>query len=257
MYSISSFLDSYYGETRRLNRVSDALPGWVCVETPLVGLFNDFITVYIKFSEDNVEFSDFGTTLSNLLLAGVSPRTALHATEKILSNYAIQLVQEHDERILKVVCPAGEAIGRYHDYLAGIMRVNDLVVLAKRDTASTLKSEINDFFIKHHIMAIPSFRMKGETGLEYEYDFGISGASECILVKSFNVLTTPYVATFQFGVEDVRQDQVNSKIKAIAIIGGQKKADPTLVNVLKNRGTKCLCWTERDAINPVDFFKAG
>ena len=120
------------------------------------------------------------------------------------------------------------------------------------------RHEVDAYFSSHSIGVIPGLSMRGETGLDYDFDFGISGKSEYLLIKSFNVFTKPHVATFQFGIEDIRADSSNSrKIRALAIISERKPINPALVNVLEKRGTRCLRWSERDTADALKLFNVA
>jgi len=68
--------------------LADEKTGWVAIQTPFNGPFNDGITIYARKEGDNVTLCDGGETLANLaLLGGRSEEVA----EAILIEHEIEL----------------------------------------------------------------------------------------------------------------------------------------------------------------------
>lgn len=258
MNNIASFLDEYYNTLRAQTFLSRADGNWMHIETPFVGLFNDMICLYARMDGRQLELSDGGETLSNLEMSGVS----LHSIKKYITrrtaNYGVERIREDGVDALRVICGIDEASERYHDMLSCLIYLNGLDVLAKSEPSVKFKHVVDEYFTAHNIGVIPSFSMKGETGLDYDFDFGISGKSEYLLIKSFDVFTKPTVATFQLGVEDIRAEHADRRnIRALAIINEHKPINPSLVKLLEARGTAYMRWSERDTIEALKRFQVA
>lgn len=255
---VEKFLDGYYESLRQRTFISKADGGWVCIETPFTGLFNDMICLYARMEGENIEFSDGGETLSNLEMAGVSLRSVRDIVMRSINNHGLSVEHSNSVETIHVECLIDDAFERYHDILSCLVYLNGLDVLAKPESVSFFRHEVDSFFAQHSIGVIPSFKMKGGTGLDYDFDFGISGKSECVLIKSFNVFTKPHVATFQFGIDDIRAEHSHSrKIRAVAIINEQKPINQSLLNVFDLRGTRYLKWSERDSDASLKLFEVA
>ena len=256
MNSIKDFLNGYYDSLKAQTITAKADGGWTYIETPFVGLFNDMICLYARFDGDSFEFSDGGETLSNLETSGVSLRTARNIIMRSICSHGVEICKQDGTECICVKSGADEAFERYHDILSCLIYLNGLDILAKSEPVAQFKREVDAYFSEHNIGVIPGLSMKGETGVDYDFDFGISGKSECLLIKSFNVFTNPQASTFQIGIEEIRADNIR-KIRALAILNERKPINPALVKLLEKRGTRCLRWSERDTDEALKLFKVA
>lgn len=258
MDNIENLLDNYYKTLRTKTFLSKAEGEWMLIETPFVGLFNDMICLYARTDGSQLELSDGGETLSNLEMSGVSLRAIRSHVMRRIANHGVELSREDGTDTLRIVCSIDDASERYHDMLSCLIYMNGLNVLAKSEPSVRFKAVVDEYFAAHNIGVIPSFSMKGETGLDYDFDFGISGRSESLLIKSFDVFTKPTVATFLLGVEDIRAELADKRnIRALAIINENKPINPSLVKLLEMRGTAYMRWSERDTGEALKRFQVA
>ena len=92
---INNSITEYYNWLRDKTQVlKNEESGWFTITTPFLGLFNDYIEIYVKFSDGRLILSDDGQTLTNLELEGASilrSNKRKEWFEMILLNYGVTL----------------------------------------------------------------------------------------------------------------------------------------------------------------------
>jgi hypothetical protein len=247
---VNPLVDSYYKWLREKTLVLPSGSGdWTQINTPFVGLFNDTIDIYAQRSENMLTLSDNGDTLHNLELAGVMTQGSKKRKEiinSILLNYGItsndgELVVKADEQSFAQ---------KKHNLLSAILEIGDLYVLSKHQVASIFKEDVRAYLDKSGVIYTPDFISKGETGLEFTFDFQIAHRSKEIVLKSFNSISKLNLPTFLFSWEDIKpvREKISKKqVEAIAIINDEdNEVHPEFLTALKSKEADFILWTERD-----------
>jgi hypothetical protein len=227
----------------------DELTDWTAIDTPFVNMFNDTIEIYAQKKNNKVILSDDGETLSNLEMAGVNIAKSTSRKDfltHILRNYGIKLQDEE----LVVECDPKNFPQNKFNMLSAIIEINDMYMLSKQNVASVFKEDIKNFLDQHEIIYTPDFISKGESGLEFTFDFQMMGRKEEVVMKSFNKLDKNLLSTFLFSwqeIEPIRKDITGKEVKAIAFINDvDKKINTKYLDALKSKGAEVILWSKRE-----------
>lgn len=120
---IDEHMENYFNWIKeKTNVFRGANSEWLTIETPVLGLFNDNVTVYAHRQESSIILSDDGETIRNLELSGVNVFSSLNRKDilrKILLNYGIR--EEDGE--LKVLTSAEKFPQAKHNLISAISEV--------------------------------------------------------------------------------------------------------------------------------------
>ena len=249
-------INAYFDWLKKRTFVSqDDMTGWCVISTPFVGLFNDTIDIFAKQNPDGtIVLSDDGNTLGNLELLGVgfkgtSGRKSI--LERIKINYGITISK--DSEIIKTVDKADFVQGK-HDILRAMLELSDMINLTTHRVSSVFREDVKNLFNEKEMIATPDFIVSGRSGIRFTFDYLIAKPKKEIVIQVFNNIDKANLATFLFGVDEVKsvREQVSEKIfEPIAIIND---VDTTVrkefLDALTNRKMGYLLWSERE--NP-DF----
>lgn len=223
---------------------------WSVINTPFLGAFNDGIDIYAKKEGGKIILSDNGETLANLEMQGVNLLSNKSKSRKILldmvlRNYGISL--EGDEFLIEtddIKFPQAK-----HNLLSSIIEVGSFYTLSKSNISNVFKEDISLFFKEIDVIFTPDFISKGETGLEFNFDFQIAKRNEEIVLKSFNTINNNLLSSFLFSWEDikpVREKSARKEVKAVAIINDiDKEIKEEYLEALKSKNAEYILWSER------------
>lgn len=175
---------------------------WYEITTPFTGMFNDNIQLYIKKESDKIILSDDGETICNLELCGIdiynSSRRRL-LMESILLNYGV----ENNGEELLIIANEKNFPEKKHAFISALCEISNLYVTASNNTISCFHEDVQKYFDEIDVVSTPSFRVRGRTGLDFNFDFQIAKKSNEILIKTANILKQNTVTNFLFGWDDV------------------------------------------------------
>lgn len=243
-------IKKYYEWLREKTTVrSDSSSGWSTISTPFVGMFNDCIEIYTKLEAGKVILSDDGQTLSNLELAGVNIAHSNKRKEyfnSILLNFGV--INQNNELI--VTGYEREFCQKKHNLLSAIIEISDMAMISTNNVSSLFKEDVRAFFDDKNIIYTPQFIAKGETGIEFTFDFQIAGRENEIVIKSFNTLNKINVPNFLFSWEDVkpsREKISGKKLKGLAIINNiGKDLKHEYIEALVNKEAEIILWSDKE-----------
>lgn len=227
---------------------ADEQSGWIAVTTPFIGLFNDPIEIYMKMDADSILISDDGMTLKNLELSGASITRSPKRKEWldfILLNYGVTL----EERELSVRAKQGDFAQKKHNLICAISEITDMEITAKHIVSSLFRDDVKSLLDEQNIIYTPQFITKGNSGIEFTFDFQIAGRDKELVIKSFNSLNRINVPNFLFSLDDikpVREKTSGKGMLSLAIINDiEKDIKPEFINALQSRGTDIFYWSEK------------
>jgi len=222
---------------------------WVAVSTPFIGLFNDPIEIYMKMQGDAILLSDDGATLRNLDLAGASVTRSPKRKEwldYILLNYGIEL--NNDELIVRA--KQADFPQKKHNLICAISEISDMEITAKHIVSSLFREDVKQLLDEQEIIYTPQFITKGNTGIEFTFDFQIAGREKELVLKSFNSLNKINVPSFLFSLDDirpVREKTSGKELLSLAVINDiEKEIKPEFINALQSKNTDIIFWSERN-----------
>lgn len=227
----------------------DEQSGWIAISTPFMGLFNDPIEIYVKKDGDYILLSDDGMTLRNLDLVGVNVSRSSKRKEcldSVLLNYGITL--ENDELCVK--SKQNEFVQKKHNMICAISEISDMEITAKHIVSSLFKEDVKQLLDEQNIIYTPQFITKGNTGLEFTFDFQLAGREKEIVIKSFNTLNKINVPNFLFSLDDIkplREKTSGKELCSLAIINDiDKEIKSEYISALSSKNTDVIFWSERN-----------
>lgn len=247
---VDTYVDNYYHWLREGTVIeSGKTSDWFLISTPFIGAYNDNIEIYALKKGDLLTLSDNGETLNNLELQGVNiqgSKKRRHILDTILLNYGIKEI--NSELIIETTLKKFSQ--SKHNILSAMIEINDLYVLSKHNVASVFKDDVRNYLNANDIIFTPDFISKGETGLEFNFDFQIAQKSKEIVIKSFSSINKSNLPSFLFSWDDimpVREKLTKKEVKAIAIINDlDKEVKPEYLEALKSKNADYILWSERD-----------
>lgn len=246
---IDNKIEEYYQWLKdKTYSYKDESSDWYLINTPYFGAFNDGIDIYVKNDGITVTLSDDGETLNSLNLVGININASQNRRDilsSILLNYGLKLSGED--------ITAQGSVDKFpllkHKLISAILEINDLHLLNKTNVASIFKEDVQLYLDNNNIVYTQDFIAKGNTGLEFNFDFQIAKKSEEIVLKSFNSVNKSNLSNFLFSWEDIKEarEKVTKKeFKAIAIINDSDKAvKDEYIDALKRKHADFILWSEK------------
>lgn len=246
---VNALINDYYSWLKSNTVIlSDEKTGWVAIQTPFIGLFNDVIEMYARKQGDKIVLSDNGETFHNLELVGTSLNRAGERrgiAERILLNYGIQI---HGDELLTETTVQNFA-QKKHNFLSAIMELQDLYVLSKNNVSSIFKEDVRAYLDSQNIIYTPDFISKGSTGLEFMFDFQIAGRQSELVLKSFNTINKQTLSSFLFSWDDIKpvREKVSKKnVTAIAVLNDEEKPiKAEYLEALDAKKASYIIWSDR------------
>jgi len=247
---IDNLINSYYDFIKDNTKITTNDPsGWVEISTPFIGLFNDGIDIYVKKENDKIILSDDGNTLRNLELSGVTIHRSIKRKE-ILDT----ILLTHGTKINtaeEIIIEATEKNfpQKKLNLINTIVEISDMSYLANTTVSSVFKEDVQEYLDEQEIIYTPHFISKGNTGLEFTFDFQIASKTTEIVIKSFNSISKLNLPHFLFtwnDIKKVRENQTKKKIIGMAIINDtDKETDNDFINALHTEEAQHILWSQR------------
>lgn len=255
---INEGVNEYYEWLKKRTFVQqDDVTGWSIISTPFVGMFNDTIDIFVKKQPDGkVILSDDGNTLANLELVGVSFKTSAgrkDILDRIKLNYGVVVSQEQE--ITKTV-EKSDFVQAKHDMLRAMLELSDMANLSTHRVNSLFRDDVKNLFHQQKLNVTPGFIVSGRSGIRFTFDYLIAKPETEIVIQTFNHLDRPNLATFLFGVDEVKavREQISEKtFQPVALVNDEEaKVRGEFLEALRNRNIEYMMWSEREKS---DFFK--
>lgn len=248
---INEGVNEYYEWLKQRTFVQqDDVTGWSVISTPFVGMFNDTIDIFVKQQPDGkVVLSDDGNTLANLELVGVSFKTSAgrkDILDRIKLNYGVAVTR--DAEITKTVEKA-DFVQAKHDMLRAMLELSDMVNLSTHRVNSLFRDDVKNLFHQQKLNVTPGFIVSGRSGIRFTFDYLVAKPETEIVIQTFNHLDRPNLATFLFGVDEVKavREQISEKLfQPVALVNDEDiKVRGEFLEALRNRNIEYMMWSER------------
>lgn len=227
---------------------------WYAISTPFIGMFNDHIEIYVKKEGDNIILSDDGETLRNLSLIGVDFNRSEKRKEMldaVLRTHGVSL----EDRELVIKCYVQDFPFKKHALVTAIMNVCDFEYLASHKVSSLFQEDVQEYLDSKDINYTSSIYLRGNSGLDYNFNFFLSGKDTDLCIKTYDIIKQDYVTSLLYCVSDVQnaRQRVSKKIfKSLIIINDRLKEPPQrLVNVLKDNQVDVVLWSDRQEMDKI------
>lgn len=247
---IKQKIEDYYSWLRdSTTSRKDEEMGWYAISTPFLGQFNDSIEIFVKQEGENILLSDDGETIANLSVVGVdlyrSPKRK-EFLRKTLLNYGI--TDNNGE--LCCTATASTFAMRKHALLSAIIELSSLDVLAKSSVSSVFFDDVHNYLEYLGVLYTANFIAHGKSGLDFTFDFQITGRKEELLIKTFPTVKQNNVGNYLFSINDVkniRTEQSGKMVKNLAIINdADVEPQKRLVEAFASYDTSVLLWSKKE-----------
>lgn len=218
------------------------------ITTPFLDNANDYLQIYVKQSGDSIYISDDGATLQNLEMQGLQMTPARkQQLDKILAQYRVE--RAGDELIANT--PLKEFPQRKHMFIQAMMRIEDLLFMARPKTASSFIDEVDAFFEKNDIFCMENIQITGRTGLPHTYDFVFqrSKTKNERFCRAINNPSRSNMTNVLFAWTDTMPTR-RPDSQLIVILNDQNRIASGVEDGFLNYDAKIIRWSERN--NPVN-----
>ncbi len=260
---IDQLIGDYHTFLREKTLARELQPdGWVEISTPYLDVFNDTIDIYAKRKDQNILLSDDGATLRNLELIGLDilrSETRRTFLMQILRNYGITLHRESQEFIVET--SEKDFPQKKLNLVSAIAEANDLHIINRQSVANIFRDDVRDFLIEKEVIFTPHFISRGDTGLEFTFDFQIAASKKETLIKAFNSVNKTNLPQFLFiwqDVKPVRERQTAKEVLSLAFINDtDKEIKKEYLEAFHSKGAATILWSERESEQSLSQLKSA
>ena len=246
-----NLVKKYYDWLHENTEVSSSVNSeWSVITTPFVGIFNDFVEIFIKIKDDNVFLSDDGCTINNLNQTGVDISKSPNRKkifDNILANFGVKEIEGE----LQAECSVKNFPQKKHSFLEALIGLNDMFVLSKPNVSSVFKEDVEEYLENIGVLFTKELKISGASGIDFTFDFLIPGKRNEKIARAINQINTTTLTTFLYAWDDVhqiREEKTKRKISAIAIINDVKKSiKPEYLEAIRIKKADYILWSERDS----------
>lgn len=242
-----------YIEWLKQKVVFSNLPKAIEITTPFLNSNQDYIQIYaVPRDNGDIYLTDDGSTLNELYLAGFeySSGKRKELIEAIIKSYGVSL-SENDE--LFVNTSKQSFPNRKHSLLQAMIKVNDMLLLSRRNVKDLFTEDVKNFLKQHDIRAMPNFSLTGATGYTQKFDFAIPASRNAgeRFIQAFNGLDKTKVQSTLFAWDDIKQQREdNSSLYVFVNESKEKKVNEDAVSALERYSVKVVRWPERKKVIP-------
>lgn len=170
--------NKYFSWLREQYKFNDLQSGAVKIQTPFLDSDFDYIVLYVEQTgKEKFRLTDDGWTLDNLESAGMSFNKRATTRLKIINDIAVDFGVEVDlnSEEIYVFTDYQSLAEAKHRLLLAIMRINDLLFLAKNNVQDVFVDDVQELLDEQAVMYTKNILVPGMAGLTFHYDFAIPG----------------------------------------------------------------------------------
>jgi hypothetical protein len=259
---ITQLMNDYYQFIKEKTIITSSNQSdWVEISTPFLGLFNDTVDIYAQKIGSTILLSDDGNTLRNLELSGMEINRSTKRQEilnSILLNYGVK-INNNSEFITEAT--EKDFPQKKLNLISAIVEASEMCNLARHTTTAAFKEEVKTYLDKHEFIYTPHFIYKGNTGLEFSFDFQIAYRKSEIVIKSFNSITKTNLSSFLFtwkDIKEIREKMIEKEVIGLAIINNvDTNISQEYIDALNTYGAQHILWTERETSDSIQKLRAA
>ncbi len=216
------------------------------ITTPYLDRHNDYIQIYIEFSEDEILLTDGGYVLEDLEMSGYKidgpkRQTMLNIT---LNGFDVQL----NGKTLEARASSSDFSLKLHNLVQTMLAVNDLYYLASPSVVPMFVENTDGWLNHHNITHSCKIKYPGKSGFEHEFDFVIPQTRthpERVL-KAINRPDRGTAQRMVFSWLDIK-DAVSSGTCAYAILNdSDQEVQGSVMDALHNYDVRTILWSNRN-----------
>lgn len=145
------------------------------IVSPFLDNFSDEISMYaVQRGNGKIKLTDDGWTIDNLNSIGVNIDKSTNRKNILKQQTKLYGIKVIDGELCTEVPEADFPVAK-HRLLQAIIFVNDMFMLAPKNTSKIFFEDVDNFFTKNKIRTTKNASYIGESGLTHNFDFTIPG----------------------------------------------------------------------------------
>ncbi len=226
--------------------------GYTEIATPFLNHLRDGISIFAKHDKrtDTYTLSDGGSTIGELLLAGVELNTQKRkeAFDRILRRYGVSKDTENQiiAQATKQTLPA-----KKHNLLQAILASSELVHLAKASVASLFWEDVALFLTSNEIRFVEDVKFTGTTGFDHQFDCVIPKSVKAPerIIKALYRPDKSRVENLLFSWTDTKEVR-KQESRLIVFLDDTDKIERRLIEPFEKYDALPILWSQRqEALN--------
>lgn len=251
---IQKYIDNYISWLK--SEITYSEIGEYCeINTPFLDNNNDYLQIYVKQKENEIYFTDDGTTLNELEMSGLKfTSTRKQQLVYLLNQYGVHL----DGYELSLKAPANEFAKRKHAFIQCLLKVNDMYMLSRTRVASIFLDDVLDFFEEKEIYPVENVQFTGISGFYHNYDFVLQKTKNnperiCLAVNNANKSA---IGNIIFSWNDTKPSRKNGDSQLIILMNDKNAIGKGAEDALQNYDIKSIRWSEREKAQNINLLTA-
>lgn len=242
---IKKLIDGYYAWLHEQTSVKKAKDDWFEVETPMLDRHNDFLSIYIRKRENEIELTDGGYILDDLEISGfeISTSKRRDLIQQMASGFGARI--ENSE--IKTSATVSDFNIKKHMLIQAMLSINDLFYQSSPSVISVFIDEVFNWFNLKNIRMVDNCQFTGKSGFVHHFD--------CVIPQSANqseriidVINMPNKQNIQntiFKWLDTK-DNRHKDTTLCAVLNDVNINKSSVVEPLTSYGIKALPWSKID-----------
>lgn len=219
--------------------------GIIEITTPFLDKNNDYTQIYVEKKDDKLTLSDYGYTISELLMIGIDTNSPKRRDiiKTILNRFGIKLI---DDKLTVDTTLKNYPMAK-HNLLQAMLAIDDLFYLSRPNVVSVFTEEIESFFEKNDIYYMSNVSFIGIAGYTHNYEFTLQRSKNNPerLIKAANNLTKSMTESILFAWDDTRAVRKEDSV-LYTFINDSNKISDKYISALENYGVSPIIWSKRD-----------
>nr|SFZ89013.1 Lj965 prophage protein [Loigolactobacillus rennini] len=223
------------------------------IDLPFMDNFSDEISIYaIGLNDGRIKLTDDGWTINNLEDMGVNIKRS--KTRRKIFSHQIKAygVSDIDDELYIIVSATRFAEAK-HRLLQAILFINDMFMLASKNTNTLFFEDIALFFEANKIRAVKNVSYLGKSGLSHKFEFSIPGFKEIPtrLIKTMSYANNPMFA--KSILTDVEQTKPLLNDPSVFYVflndtDDNHKINPDIITLFNQNDVKTVLYSERNTV---------
>ncbi len=240
-----NLVDQYYSWLKSKTTWRE-INGWTEITTPYLDRHNDYIQIYLRQVGNELELTDDGETLTDLVQSGCeldTPRrkSLLHTT---LNGFGMHL----SEGAITVKAKQESFAMRKHNLIQAILAVNDLFYLARASVESFFFEDVALWMDDGDIRYTQRVKFSGRTGYDHMFDFVVpkSKREPERILRVVNNPAKDQASAVILSWVDTRETRPSNSIAYAVLNDKERSVSDGVVDALKSYDITPLLWSHRD-----------
>lgn len=246
MTDIHNLVENYINWLRDKTVLRD-MNGWVEITTPHLDRHNDYVQIYVKFTDNGeIVITDDGQTIVDLEFSGCSLDTPKRKNMLDITLNGFGVHRRGDA--LEINATRDNFPIKKHNLVQAILAVNDLFVLSQPSVESFFLEDVALWMDKNDIRYVPGAKFHGRSGFEHKFDFVIpkSKNSPERLINTINVPKKDSAQNAAFSWLDTRGSRPENSQAFFFLNDNDNRVPESVMQALLNYEITPILWSARE-----------